>query len=39
VRFKHLGPFRLRGLPDEVALYQVMAKGLLTRFPPPRLSG
>jgi class 3 adenylate cyclase len=36
VRFRNLGQFRLRGLPDEIALYQVAAKGLLTRFPPLR---
>ena len=39
VRFRSLGQFRLRGLPDEVALFQVAAKGLMTRFPPPRISG
>jgi class 3 adenylate cyclase len=39
VRFRSLGQFRLRGLPDEVALYQLVAKGLMTGFPPPRLSG
>jgi class 3 adenylate cyclase len=39
VRFRSLGPFRLRGLPDEVPLFQVAAKGLITRFPPPRISG
>ena len=38
VRFRSLGSSRLRGLPDEVALYQVAAKGLLTRFPPLRIS-
>jgi class 3 adenylate cyclase len=37
VRFRSLGSSRLRGLPDEVALYQVAAKGLLTRFPPLRI--
>ena len=38
VRFRSLGSSRLRGLPDEVALYQVAAKGLMTRFPPLRIS-
>jgi hypothetical protein len=28
----------LRGLPDEVELYQVVAKGLPSRFPPLRIS-
>jgi class 3 adenylate cyclase len=37
VRFRSLGRFRLRGLPDEVDLFQVSAKGLLTRFPPLRV--
>jgi class 3 adenylate cyclase len=36
VRFRSLGQFRLRGLPEAVALYQLAAKGLITRFPPPR---
>jgi class 3 adenylate cyclase len=35
VRFLSLGQFRLRGLPDPVALFQVAAKGLPVRFPPP----
>ncbi len=38
VRFRSLGAFRLRGLPFAVPLFQVVAKGLLTRFPPPRTS-
>jgi class 3 adenylate cyclase len=38
VRFRSLGYSRLRGLPDEVALYQLAAKGLMTRFPPLRIS-
>ena len=38
VRFRSLGPSRLRGLPEEVALYQVAAKGLMSRFPPLRIS-
>ena len=36
VRFKSLGSYRLRGLPEEVGLYQVAAKGLPSRFPPLR---
>jgi class 3 adenylate cyclase len=36
VRFRGLGSHRLRGLPEAVALYQVMAKGLPGRFPPLR---
>jgi len=34
VRFRSLGAHRLRGLRDEVVLYQVAAPGLVTRFPP-----
>jgi len=34
MRFKSLGAHRLRGLRDEVALFQVAAQGLVTRFPP-----
>ena len=36
VRFKRLGQYRLRGIPDEVALFQVGARGLMSRFPPLR---
>jgi class 3 adenylate cyclase len=36
VRFLRLGQFRLRGLPEPVSLFQVAAKGLPVRFPPPR---
>jgi class 3 adenylate cyclase len=36
VRFKSLGQHRLRGIRDEVALYQIAAKGLVSRFPPLR---
>lgn len=36
VRFRALGAYKLRGLPDEVHLYQVAAKGLPSRFPPLR---
>ena len=38
VRLRKLGTYALRGLPDEVDLYQVAAKELLTRFPPLRIS-
>lgn len=38
VRFRRLGEYRLRGLPDPVPLFQVAAKGLFVRFPPPRAS-
>jgi len=38
VRFKALGEHKLRGLPDPVALFQVAAKGLPSRFPPLRKS-
>jgi class 3 adenylate cyclase len=34
VRFRSLGDFSLRGLPHPVALYQVVARGLPTSFPP-----
>ena len=36
IRFRRLGEYRLRGLPAAVSLHQVAAKGLITRFPPPR---
>ena len=36
VRFKSLGSYKLRGLPEAVPLYQVHAKGLRTTFPPLR---
>jgi class 3 adenylate cyclase len=38
VRLRNLGTYALRGLPDEVELYQVAAKGLPSRFPPLRIS-
>jgi class 3 adenylate cyclase len=38
VRFRSIGEYRLRGLPDPVALFQVAAKGLAVRFPPLRIS-
>ena len=37
VRFRSLGSFRLRGIPDEHTLFQVGADGLATRFPPLRI--
>jgi class 3 adenylate cyclase len=37
VRLRNLGRHRLRGIPEEVDLYQVVAKGLPARFPPPRV--
>jgi class 3 adenylate cyclase len=36
VRFRHVGEYRLRGLPSPVSLYQVSVTGLLSRFPAPR---
>ena len=36
VRLRSHGRFQLRGLPEEVELFQVLAKGLASRFPPPR---
>ncbi len=38
VRLRELGPIRLRGLPEPVTLYQVTAKGLAAKFPPPRVA-
>ena len=38
VRFRSLGTFALRGIPEEVELFQLHAKGVLSRFPPPRIS-
>ena len=38
VRFRRLGLFALRGIPTEVELFQVTAKGVLSRFPPPLTS-
>jgi len=37
VRFRDLGRHRLRGIPDEVPLFQVLARGLRTKFPPLRV--
>jgi class 3 adenylate cyclase len=39
VRFRSVGRHRLRGLPDEVALFQIAAQGLVVRFPPTQTSG
>jgi class 3 adenylate cyclase len=36
IRFRKLGQYRLRGIPDEVALFQVATKGFGGRFPPLR---
>ena len=33
MRFKSLGSHRLRGLPDQLSLYQIGAEGLAARFP------
>jgi len=39
LRFRELGRYRLRGLTEPEALFQVMAKGLPASFPPPRTKG
>jgi class 3 adenylate cyclase len=36
IRLRSLGRHRLRGIPEETALYQVLAPGLARRFPPLR---
>ncbi len=36
IRLRHLGRYRLRGIPDVTSLFQVSAPGLAMRFPPPR---
>lgn len=38
MRLRRLGAFALRGIPDEVELFQVAAQGVASRFPPPRTS-
>jgi class 3 adenylate cyclase len=38
LRFRSLGEYRLRGLPEAVPLFQVATKGLASRFPAPRTS-
>jgi class 3 adenylate cyclase len=37
IRFRSLGQHRLQGLPGSEALFQVMADGLPSSFPPPRM--
>jgi class 3 adenylate cyclase len=37
VRFRDLGQHRLHGIPQEVPLFQVLARGLRTKFPPLRI--
>jgi class 3 adenylate cyclase len=39
IRFRNLGRRRLPGLKDPQTLFQVVAAGLPTRFPPPRTKG
>jgi class 3 adenylate cyclase len=39
VRLRNLGRYRLRGIPEETSLYQVLAPGLGSRFPPLRTTG
>ena len=36
IRFRSLGRYRLPGIPKAVALFQIEASGLPSRFPPPR---
>jgi class 3 adenylate cyclase len=38
IRFRRLGTFALRGIPDEVELFQLVTKGVPSQFPPPRIS-
>jgi class 3 adenylate cyclase len=38
VRYRSLGAHRLRGIPEPMTLFQVGAKGLAVKFPPPRTS-
>ena len=37
VELRHLGTYRLRGIPDEHDIYQVVAKDLLDEFPALRI--
>jgi class 3 adenylate cyclase len=37
VRFRSLGSHRLRGIPHEVPLHQITARGLASRFPALRI--
>ncbi len=39
VRFVALGDYRLKGIAEPLALFQVAAKGLLTKFPALRAGG
>jgi class 3 adenylate cyclase len=39
VRLRNLGRHRLRGIPEETSLFQVLSPGLASRFPPPRTGG
>ncbi len=36
VRYRSLGAHRLRGMPEPMTLFQVGARGLAAKFPPPR---
>jgi class 3 adenylate cyclase len=36
IRYRSLGAHRLRGIPEPMTLFQVGAKGLAAKFPPPR---
>ena len=36
IRYRSLGAHRLRGFPEPMTLFQVGAKGLAAKFPPPR---
>jgi class 3 adenylate cyclase len=38
IRYRSLGAHRLRGIPEPMTLFQVGAKGLAAKFPPPRKS-
>ena len=37
--FRSLGSHRLRGLPDQLALFQIVAEGLVSNFPPLTIGG
>ena len=37
VELRHLGRYRLRGIPDDHDIYQAVTPGLLDRFPPLRI--
>jgi class 3 adenylate cyclase len=37
VKFKALGSYKLRGFPEAMPLFQIVAKGLPARFPPLRI--